>query len=151
MYGVKIWSVLKSAHEDKILCYLQELALSSLPFFLPVDAAKCHLNSIDLSLPILDRMPRMLRSASALVASWQCQHCSHLNDSTKNKRCCFLGWAWRDRIAPLSKAVLDIVNAFGGGGASVCSNEDNVPNNASPPMVGILKKKGGKRNSALKG
>jgi hypothetical protein len=53
---------------------------------------------------------RTLRSASALAASWECHRCGSNNDSAKNKRRCFLCRAWRDGIAPLSEAALDVVN-----------------------------------------
>ena len=68
----------------------------------------------------------MLKSASALAALWQCQQCDCINDSAKNKRCCFSCQAWRDGIAPLSAAGIAIAGAHGGGGTSFCSNENNV-------------------------
>jgi hypothetical protein len=69
----------------------------------------------------------MLRSASALAASWQCQRCNCINNSTKNERRCFLCRAWREGIALLSAAGIAIANAHGGGGTSFCSNENDAP------------------------
>jgi hypothetical protein len=106
---------------------------------------------LDLPLPILGGMPRTLRSASALAASWQCQRCDYTNDSAKNKRCCFLCRAWREGIAPMSSAGIAIVDAHGGGGASFCSNKNDAPNNASPRKVGSPKKRGEKRKSPSSG
>jgi hypothetical protein len=88
-------------------------------------------------------MPRL---ASALAASWQCQHCGSDNNSTKNKRHCSLCRAWRDGIAPLSAAGIAIVDAHGGSGSPfICSNKNNAPNNASPCKVGSPTKRGAKR------
>ncbi len=42
------------------------------------------LAATDPPLPILGGMLRMLRSASALAASWQCQRCNFINNSAKN-------------------------------------------------------------------
>jgi hypothetical protein len=75
---------------------------------------------------IVGGMSRMLRSASALPASWQCQRCDCINDSAKNKRRCFSCRAWRDGIAPSSAAGIAIANAHGGGGTSFCSNENDA-------------------------
>ncbi len=81
----------------------------------------------DPPLLILGGMPRTLRLASALVASWQCQRCNYTNGSAKNKRRCFSCRAWRDEIAPLSAAGITIADAHGGGGTSFCSNKNDAP------------------------
>ena len=44
----------------------------------------------------------LLRSATLLASSWPCNRCSHLNDSSRNKKCCSSCRAWRDGLAPLS-------------------------------------------------
>ncbi len=93
----------------------------------------------------------MLRLASALAASWQCQRCNCINDSTKNKRRCFSCRAWRDRIAPLSAAGIAIADAHRGGSTSFCSNKNDALNNASPCKVGSPKKRGAKRKSPSRG
>ena len=76
---------------------------------------------------IVGGMSRMLRSASALAASWQCQRCGCINNSAKNKRRCFLCRAWRDEIAPSSAAGIAIADAHGGGGTFFCSTENDAP------------------------
>jgi hypothetical protein len=76
---------------------------------------------------IVGGMSRMLRSASALAASWQCQRCDCIDNSAKNKRRCFLCRAWRDGIAPSSATGITIADAHGGGGTSFCSNENDAP------------------------
>ena len=68
----------------------------------------------------------MLRSASALAASWQCQRCNCISDSAKNNRHCFSCRAWRDGIAPSSASGIAIADAHGGGGTSFCSNKKDA-------------------------
>ncbi len=63
---------------------------------------------------IVGGMSRMLKLASALAALWQCQRCNCINNSAKNKRCCFSCRAWRDGIAPSSAAGIAIADAHGG-------------------------------------
>ena len=100
------------------------------------------LTTSDLLYPTLGRMPRpTLRSVSALGVSWQCQ---------RYRRCSSCR-AWRDGIAPLSKAAPDIVGACGSGSASFCFNKNNVPNNASLCKIGSLTKRGAKRKSYSSG
>ena len=48
-------------------------------------------------------------------------------------------------------ASIAIADAHGGGGASLCSDENDAPNNASPRKVGSPKKRGEKRKSPSKG
>jgi hypothetical protein len=96
-------------------------------------------------------VPKTLRLASALGASWQCQQCNCSNDSGKNKRRCFSCRAWRDGIALLSATGTAIPDAHGGGCASFCSNKNDAPNNASPCKVGSPTKKGGERKSPSRG
>jgi hypothetical protein len=91
----------------------------------------------------------MLRSASALAASQQCQRCNCINNSAKNKRHCFSCRAWRDGIAPSSAIGIAITNAHRGGGTSFCSNENDAPNNASPCKVGSPKKRGQRESLPL--
>jgi hypothetical protein len=94
----------------------------------------------------------MLRLASALMALWQCQHCGSNNNSAKNKSCCFLCQAWRDRIAPERATSITIANAHGGGCSPfVCSNRNNTPNYASPCKVESPTKRGTKRKSPSRG
>ncbi len=119
-----------------------------------MDIAKCRLdNSIGSTIfPILGKMTRTLRSASALVASWQCQRCSSNNDSTKNKQRCFSCWSYREGIAPLSAAGIVIANAHRSRGTSfLSSNKNDAPNNASPCKVGNPRKRGAKRKSPSRG
>jgi hypothetical protein len=113
-----------------------------------MDTAKALL---DPPLLTLCRMPRMLRLASTIAALWQCQRCNYTNNSTKNLMHCYLCRAWRDRLAPLSSAGIMIVNAHRGGGASFCSNENDVPNKVSPRKVRSPKMRGGKEKVSLTG
>jgi hypothetical protein len=76
---------------------------------------------------IVGGMSRMLRLAFALAALWQCQQCDCINNSAKNKRCCFSCRAWRDGFAPSSAAGIVIADAHGGGSTSFCSNENDAP------------------------
>jgi hypothetical protein len=76
---------------------------------------------------IMGGKSRMLRSASALTASWQCQQCDCINNSAKNKRCYFSCRAWRDGIALSSATGIAIADAHRGGGTSFCSNENDAP------------------------
>jgi hypothetical protein len=107
-------------------------------------------------------MPRT-QSATILALSWQCQRCSHTNDSAKNKKHCFSCQAWRDEIAPLSTwAHGNVCNKAGGIGKVgsngtcgimrvvllFCSSKNDSPNNASPHKVGTSPEKcGNKRKS----
>jgi hypothetical protein len=110
----------------------------------------------------------MLRtqSATVLASAWQCQRCSHANDSakTKNKKRCCSYQAWRDRIALLSaQAHGGVCNKAGGVGNvgsdtdgsvgfSFCSSENDSPNKASPCKVGTSQEKNGeKRKSPSRG
>ena len=58
-------------------------------------------------------MPSTLRSASALAALWQCQQCNHTNNSTKNKRRCFLCRVWRDGVLRRGRATTASVTLYG--------------------------------------
>jgi hypothetical protein len=49
----------------------------------------------------------------------------------------------------MSSAGITIADAHGGGGASFCSNENDVPNNASPRKVGSPKKRGHRESLPL--
>ena len=51
--------------------------------------------------PSLNKMPT-LRSATFLASLWPCHQCSHLNDSSMNKNCCFSCQARKDGLAQLS-------------------------------------------------
>ena len=51
--------------------------------------------------PSLNKMPT-LRSATFLASLWPCHQCSHLNDSSMNKKCCFSCQARKDGLAQLS-------------------------------------------------
>ena len=58
---------------------------------------------------ILRGMPRTLRSASALAASWQCQRCGCTNNTAENKRRCFFfagpgGTGKLRRVPPASRS-----------------------------------------------
>jgi hypothetical protein len=53
-------------------------------------------------------MPRT-RSAIIPPSSWQCQRCSHTNNSARNKKLCCSCQAWRDGTAPLSMCAHDNV------------------------------------------
>jgi hypothetical protein len=55
----------------------------------------------------------MLRSASALAASWQCQRCDYTYDSAKNKRHCFSCRAWRDEVLRRGCAMTASVTLYG--------------------------------------
>ncbi len=101
-------------------------------------------------------MAKVLRSATTLAALWQCQGCSHTNNSAKNKRRCFSYRAWRDGIVPLSmwndafNEAAPTVVVTGCGTSSFCSNENNAPNNSPPGKVGSPTKSGEKRQFPLK-
>jgi hypothetical protein len=96
----------------------------------------------------------LLQFVTLLALSWLCHQCSHLNDSTKNKKCCFLCWAWRDRLAPLSAKG---GTSTPGAAASVVGlvdddasrhDKNGAPNNASPCRGGSpTKSRGTKRKS----
>ena len=104
----------------------------------------------------------LLRSATLLASSWPCQRCSHSNDSSRNKKCCSLCWAWRDGLAPLSAkgggtstsgAAASLSNAGLVGNDAICHDENGPPNNASPCRDGSpMKSRGGtKRKSPSQG
>jgi hypothetical protein len=113
--------------------------------------------------PSLNKMPT-LQSATLLASTWPCHRCSHLNDSSRNKKRCslFSCRARRDGPEPLS--------AKGGGtstsGAAAsgvglvdndatCRDENGPPNNASSRRDGSpTKSRGGtktKRKSPSRG
>ena len=125
----------------------------NLPPWTCQSALNAQLNRISARLPttILCGMPRTLRSASVLAASWQCQRCGCTNNTAKNKRRCFSCRAWRDGKAPLSAAGIAIADAHGGGGASFCPDENDASNIESPHKVGSPKKRGVKRKSPSRG
>ncbi len=96
-------------------------------------------------------MPRT-RSATILALSWQCQWCSHSNNSFKNKKHCCSCLAWRDRIAPLSTRMHgNMFNKAGGiddVGLLVCSSKNGSPNKASPCKVERRPEKSGERRKS---
>ena len=106
-----------------------------------------------------------MRSDTLLALSWLCNRCSHLNDSSRNKKRSSLCQAWRNGLAPLS-AKGGGTSAKGGGtlpsGAAVsdvglvsddatCHDENGPPNNASPRRDRSPTKRGGKRKSPPRG
>jgi hypothetical protein len=109
-------------------------------------------------LPSLNEMP-LLRSATLLASSWLCHRCSHSNDSTKNKKRCFLCQAWRDGLAPLSaKGGISTLGAAASNVGLVdndasCHDENGALNNASPHRGGSPTKssRGTKRKSPSQG
>ena len=54
-----------------------------------------------------------MRLASAILALWQCQWCDCTNDSTKNKRRCFLCRAWRDGVLQQGRNTTASVTLYG--------------------------------------
>jgi hypothetical protein len=87
LHGAEILFVPNAAHVGSII---GAGTVFSSQIILRGHRRSASLTPLDLPLPILGGMPRTLRLASALAASWQCQWCNYTNNSAKNKRCCFL-------------------------------------------------------------
>jgi len=102
--------------------------------------------------PSLNKMPTP-QSPTLLALSWPCHQCSHSNDSSRNKKCCFSCQAWRDGLAPLSakgcgtstsRAAASNVGLVGDNNAS-CRDENGPPNNTSLRRDWSPMKRGEKR------
>jgi hypothetical protein len=100
----------------------------------------------------------LLQSATLLASSWLCNRCSHLNDSSRNKKCCFSCQAWRNGLVPLSAkgggtstsgAAASDVGLISDG--ATCHDENGPPNNASPCRDRSPRKRGGKRKVPSRG
>jgi hypothetical protein len=100
----------------------------------------------------------LLQSATLLASSWLCNRCSHLNDSSRNKKRCFSCQAWRNGLAPLS-AKGGGTSTSGGAASDVglisddatCHDENGPPNNASPRRDRSPRKRGEKRKYPSRG
>jgi hypothetical protein len=100
----------------------------------------------------------LLRSATLLASSWSCHRCSHLNDSSRNKKRCSSCQAWRDGLAPLSAKGGTLTSGAASsnvglvGDDATCQDENGPLNNASPRRDGSpTKSRGGtKRKSPLR-
>ena len=128
---------------DLLLCYLH--------------AKPAPTRLISLS-PSLNKMPTP-QSTTLLASSWPCHQCSHLNDSSRNKKHCFSCQAWRDGLAPLSakgggtsmsRSAVSDVGLISNDDAS-CRDENDPPNNASPRRDGSPTKRGEKRKLPSRG
>jgi hypothetical protein len=94
-----------------------------------------------------------MQSAILLALSWLCHQCSHSNDLNMHKNHCFLCWAWRDGLAPLSAK--GGTSTSGAAASNIglvdnnasCHDENGLPNNASPRRGGSPTKRGTKRKS----